>query len=285
METDNSEYFSVFDDSNDNDAFAQQQIVFSSPDPALPQKRYDDEYVHGVSLKNVELEEHRRHIRRFLDKTGTNVKREVQSEVTFFSQMPCSQDRGCEIRSTYKNLDKVALKFYYILFCGIQSLCKFQPVQRSLKVAYNVNTFISNYVNLLEPFLRTFLLVDTSQVPKSGEAPIEQIFAQVNSMADNDGIAEERIREMCMIIAAYAPNMRITSVIFTRSGKGTPIFIPIQELDNKKETVVIDASVEAREQQKVLQIIPINIPFSPIDMPGSPQDQFSGNTQLPFTDM
>ena len=231
---------------------------------------------HGVSLREVENEEHKERIRRFNERKSNNSKREVQSEVNFFKQMKESQEYGQNLRNEKPNLKNVPLRFYYFFFVGIDSICKFNPVQRSLKIGYNINTFISNYKGILRPFLDTFILEDTSNVTKNGSnLSLENAFAAANSMADNIEVTEEGIKGICQQFVASVEVGDITNVIFTRSGNGIPIFIPIQKTGKgeNKECILVDKTIEERNRVKAIATLSIP-PVFPVQSPdygeGSP---------------
>lgn len=216
--------------------------------------------LNGISLEKIKNEEHRRHIKRVNKKGDLKPKKEIQSETNFFKEMIEGEDIGKEWRKKYAK--DVSVILFYTLFNGIEVLTNLKTVKRSMKLSYNLNTYISNYYNILRPFLEALRVVKIDDVDNSNSTmSIDEAFAKANLIPDD--ASKELIEETCKELAASIKDYKVIRVLFTRSEAKTPIFIPLTGRCDKKSDIVFDKTIAGREHERTKQILllqPINPP-------------------------
>lgn len=213
--------------------------------------------IHGVPLDGIKVSEHIERIARFRSRPLTsNLKKEIQSEVSFLSSANVTQEKGKKWRAKNGNVNVVVLKCAFDALYPITNI----PVHRVCKVAYNLNVFISQHYDDLKPFLDSFQClteINKVNVAAFDVETIEEAFAEANKAAQDvqDG---KKIIDICALLAQTIKkideNDNICSVVFMRDEFNEPMFFPVCQKTSKFRCID-DKTIVKRHQDHVLSSI------------------------------
>ena len=224
----------------------------------------NSETLGDIDLSILPREEHRLHIRRFLESGAStgNKKREIQREISLLKRLTENETKGME----WKNLNagNVPCSAFLHLFYMIDPILHLEP-SSALKLTYNIHCFISTYYDKLEPYLDSFkyyklteigLSTMKKQIKSRGLTPppqeemdkiLEDAFESANKVdVDDEDDIKEKARELITTLLPVYP--KIDSVFYASSAHKVPLFIPI--LAQKRLT---DKTFEKREMDAIMK--------------------------------
>jgi hypothetical protein len=188
--------------------------------------------IFGISLKGIAPYHIEFLYQTFSDKKKTVSRvKELQSAIIFFTNNSESQDIGRQWRNKYAKDVNISVLIKQFKIIGAQIGV---PLHRICKTAYPLFVYISNNYRLLQPYLETFVYVETNKIKYS---PTPMTFQIAEEFVSINGYIPDKVKFAAAGLAEHFKMQNSTRVGYVTCVRlphtNQPYFVVFKKENNK----------------------------------------------------